>query len=234
MTEDSKLSPHQVAQKLAGLWPLLTETEQAQVETAIGVKHYKKNHLIYAEGESPDHLLAVLSGKVKIFRDGIGGRSQIMRLLAPVQYFGYRANMAGEPYVTAAAAFEEAAIAHIPMSLVSQIINENNHVAQFFIAQLAKDLGIDDRRLVSLTQKHLRGRLAETLLYLRDVYGINPRDGRLMVQITREDLAGFSNMTTSNAIRTMMAFANESVVEVKGKDIFIVNEKMLTEISSLG
>ena len=106
MTEESIKPLRSVARKLAGLWPLLTEEEQARVEAAMEVKHYKKNHLVYAEGESPDHLLAVLSGKVKIFRDGVGGRSQIMRLLGPGQYLGYRAHMAHEPYVTAAAAFE--------------------------------------------------------------------------------------------------------------------------------
>lgn len=66
MTEESIKPLRSVARKLAGLWPLLTEEEQARVEAAMEVKHYKKNHLVYAEGESPDHLLAVLSGKVKI------------------------------------------------------------------------------------------------------------------------------------------------------------------------
>ena len=234
MTEESIKPLRSVARKLAGLWPLLTEEEQARVEAAMEVKHYKKNHLVYAEGESPDHLLAVLSGKVKIFRDGVGGRSQIMRLLGPGQYLGYRANMAHEPYVTAAAAFEEADVAHVPMSLISEIITENNRVARFFIAELAKDLGISDRRMVSLTQKHVRGRLAESLLYLRDIYGIHSRDGRLMVQITREDLAAFSNMTTANAIRTLMDFAKEGVLQVQGKDILLTDLKLLEEISLQG
>lgn len=176
----------------------------------------------------------MLSGKVKIFRDGVGGRSQIMRLLGPGQYLGYRAHMAHEPYVTAAAAFEEADVAHVPMSLISEIIAENNRVARFFISELAKDLGISDRRMVSLTQKHVRGRLAESLLYLRDIYGIHSRDGRLMVQITREDLAAFSNMTTANAIRTLMDFAKEGVLQVQGKDILLTDLKLLEEISLQG
>ena len=225
MTEESIKPLRSVARKLAGLWPLLTEEEQARVEAAMEVRHYKKNHLVYAEGESPDHLLAVLSGKVKIFRDGVVG---------PGQYLGYRAHMAHEPYVTAAAAFEEADVAHVPMSLISEIITENNRVARFFISELAKDLGISDRRMVSLTQKHVRGRLAESLLYLRDIYGIHSRDGRLMVQITREDLAAFSNMTTANAIRTLMDFAKEGVLQVQGKDILLTDLKLLEEISLQG
>ena len=150
-------------------------------------------------------------------------------------YFGNieRERLAAEAQI-AAAAFEEADVAHVPMSLISEIITENNRVARFFIGELAKDLGISDRRMVSLTQKHVRGRLAESLLYLRDIYGIHSRDGRLMVQITREDLAAFSNMTTANAIRTLMDFAKEGVLQVQGKDILLTDLKLLEEISSQG
>lgn len=42
MTEESIKPPRSVARKLAGLWPLLTEEEQARVEAAMEVKHYKK------------------------------------------------------------------------------------------------------------------------------------------------------------------------------------------------
>ena len=41
----------------------------------------------------------------------------------------------------------------------------------FFIRQLSIDLGISDERTVNLTQKHIRGRLAESLIFLKESYG---------------------------------------------------------------
>ena len=148
----------EISERLSNLWNLLTEDEKTAVSESLYVRTFKKNEMVYHEGESPDHMLCLLSGKVKIFRDGVGGRSQIMRVMRPVQYFGYRASLAGEPYITAAAAFEESVICCIPMDVVKKILSENIDICQFFIRELATDLGIADCRTVSLTQKHIRGR----------------------------------------------------------------------------
>ena len=37
--------------------------------------------------------------------------------------------------------------------------------------QLSRNLGGSDTKIVNLTQKHIRGRLAEALIVLRDHYG---------------------------------------------------------------
>lgn len=35
--------------------------------------------------------MCLLSGKVKIYKEGVGGRSQIIRMMKPTEYFAYRA-----------------------------------------------------------------------------------------------------------------------------------------------
>lgn len=45
------------------------------------IQTYKKNETIYCEGETPSHLMCLITGKVKIFKDGVGGRSQIIRMI---------------------------------------------------------------------------------------------------------------------------------------------------------
>ncbi len=234
MTEKNICKRGDFTEILKTFWSLLNEKEQQKLQGNLTVASFKKNELIYREGESPDHLLGVVSGKVKIYRDGVGGRSQIIRVLRPGEYFGYRASLAREPYVTAAAAFEQTTLCCIPMTLINDLLAQNNRLARFFIAELATDLGISDRRTVSLTQKHVRGRLAESLLYLKDVYGLDEEDKSLGIHLTREDLASLSNMTTSNAIRTLSTFANEGLVAIKGKNIIITNEKELAHISHCG
>lgn len=234
MTTEQTPSAADLAKRMKDLWTLLTEEERQNVSQAASIKTFKKNEPIYREGESPDSLYAILCGKVKIYRDGVGGRSQIIRVLKPTQYFGYRASMAQEPYVTGAAAFEPSVICCIPMRLIHRILAENNGLCRFFITELATDLGISDRRTVSLTQKHIRGRLAESLLYLKEIYGICSRDHSLAIRLTREDLAGLSNMTTSNAIRTLSNFAEEGLVAIQGKSIIILDEEKLAHISQCG
>ena len=178
--------------------------------------------------------MCLLKGKVKIFKEGVGGRSQIIRMIKPVQYFGYRANFAQENYLTNASAFEASTVCMIPMTIVRNLLMSNPHLAMFFIRQLSLDLGIADERTVNLTQKHIRGRLAESLLFLKDSYGLEEDGATLSIYLSREDLANLSNMTTSNAIRTLSQFATERLITIDGRKIKIIEEEKLKKISKIG
>ena len=104
---------------------VLDGDEKRKIMEAFSIKTFNRNQIIYAEKDSPKYLWCLLKGKVKLFKDGIGGRPQILRLIRPVQYFGYRAYFANEPYVSSAAAFEQSTIGCLPMSLVCELTQNN-------------------------------------------------------------------------------------------------------------
>ncbi|MFV0396796.1 MAG: Crp/Fnr family transcriptional regulator [Bacteroidales bacterium] len=224
----------EMLRQLVGIWEILTEEEQQLIVQNYRIVHYKKNELIYRHGESSRNLLCVLKGKVKIYKDGVGGRTQIMRMMKPMQYFGYRAYFAGEEYVTNAAAVESTTIACIPLPVIVQLLTTNNQLGMFFIKELAVDLGESDCRTVNLTQKHIRGRLAEALVLLIEKYGMEEDGVTINIYLSREDLANLSNMTTSNAIRTLSIFVNERIIAVDGRRIKIIDEDHLRRISQIG
>lgn len=229
-----ELTQVEIAESIPDLWQPLTETQREYLAKNFTIQKYKKNETIYCEGETPMHLMCLLSGKVKIYKDGVGGRSQIIRVIKDKEYFAYRAYFAQENFVTAAAAFEPCTICLVPMPVISELIKENTDLAMFFIKQLSIDLGISDERTVNLTQKHIRGRLAESLLFLKDTYGVEEDQCTLSIYLSREDLANLSNMTTSNAIRTLSNFATEKLIIIDGRKIKIIDEERLKKISKIG
>lgn len=219
---------------MADLWSVLQPEEKHLVAENFTVQKFRKNQIIYAEHEDPEYLWCLLKGKVKMYKSGIGERVQILRLYRPVQYFGYRAYFAREKYVSSAAAFEPSEIGCVHMKIVEQLIRNNNDLAMFFIHELSKNLGGSDTKIVSLTQKHIRGRLAESLLLLADNYGYEDDGATLRIFMSREDLASLSNMTTANAIRTLTTFADEHLLVVDGRKISILDESQLRKISKFG
>ena len=229
-----ELSEAEIAESIPDLWQPLTEEQRILLAQNFTIQKYKKNETIYCEGETPTHLMCLLTGKVKIYKDGVGGRSQIIRVIKRHEYFACRAYFAEEDYVTAAAAFEPCTICLIPMPTIISLIQENAELAMFFIRQLSIDLGISDERTVSLTQKHIRGRLAESLLFLKDTYGVEEDQCTLSIYLSREDLANLSNMTTSNAIRTLSNFAAEKLIIIDGRKIKLIEEDRLKKISKIG
>lgn len=229
-----ELTELEIAESIPDLWQPLTQEQKEILAKDFTIQKYKKNENIYCEGETPTYLMCLLSGKVKIYKDGVGGRSQIIRVIKSHEYFAYRAYFAEENYVTAAAAFEPCTICLIPMPTIVKLIQENPELSMFFIRQLSKDLGISDERTVSLTQKHIRGRLAESLLFLKDTYGVEEDQCTLSIYLSREDLANLSNMTTSNAIRTLSNFAAEKLIIIDGRKIKLIKEEKLKRISKIG
>ena len=213
------------------LWQSLTKEEQDYLEANIEFISYKKNSIIYSDGEEPTKLLGVLSGFVKINKEGVGVRSQIVRIIKPNELFGYRAMFAGEKYLTTAYAVEACVIFAIPKEVITKLLSENAKLAFEFIRFLSIDLGISDSRGIVLTQKHLRGRLAEAILHIRDNYGTLEDGATLILNLSREDLASLSNMTTSNAIRTLSQFSADGLVSVTGRSIKILDLEMLRRIA---
>lgn len=223
-----------ISEDLAEIWSILNGEEKRCIIDNFSIHNFKKNQIIYAEKDDPEYLWCLLKGKVKLYKDGVSGRVQILRLIRPVQYFGYRAYFANEPYVSTAAAFETSTLGAIPMTVVRDLIQNNIKLAWFFIHELSRNLGGSDTKIVNLTQKHIRGRLAEALMVLKDNYGYEDDNSTLRIYMAREDLANLSNMTTSNAIRTLSGFVAEKIIVVDGRRIKIINESMLRKISKFG
>jgi CRP-like cAMP-binding protein len=56
----------------------------------------------------------------------------------------------------------------------------------------------------------------------------------ISIFLSREDLANLSNMTTSNAIRTLSTFVAENLISLDGRKIKIIDEEQLRKISKIG
>lgn len=227
------LDKKKIAESIAVLWKPLSAEQREYLLENIDIHVFKKNEVIYKEGDLPKYLLCLLEGKVKVYKDGNGGR-QIVRMIKERGFFAYRAAFANENFITGASAFEPSVICRIPIGVIKQLIRENSQLAIYFIKQLSMMLGEADTLMVSLTQKHIRGRLAESLLTLKDKYGVEEDGATLSIYLSREDIANLSNMTTSNAIRTLSAFASENLIVIDGRKIKILDENALRTISAMG
>ena len=223
-----------VATSIFGLWPSLTPNQRSLLSGHISVCRYKKGEMIYGEGDGTDRMYFLLSGKVKVMKAGVCGRGQIIRAVKPVEMFGYRAYFAHAHHRSRAIALESSMVANIPMSVIERVMLDNPQMSLQVVRHLAVLLGQSDERTVNLTQKHIRGRLAESLLFLRDNYGLEEDGSTLNICLSREDLANLSNMTTSNAIRTLSSFANEGVIAIDGKKIMLEDVDELRRISRMG
>jgi CRP-like cAMP-binding protein len=216
------------------IFSVLTPDQKEILRSGLTAAFYKKGDFIFKEGDKPTGLICLSDGKVKVFKEGVGGREQIVRLAKPIGFIGYRALFAEENHHASAVAIEDSTVCCVDKETLYKLIKANNELSMSIIKAFATELGFSYFRTVTLTQKHIRGRLAESLLFLKETYGFEKDEKTLKVYLSREDIANLSNMTTSNAIRTLSAFATEGVIAIDGRKIKILDVSKLERISELG
>ncbi len=216
------------------LFPRLKDSEKEKLRQCATFTNCRKGEMIYKEGDKPISLIVLIKGKVKIFKEGVGGRDQIVRMAKPVGLIGYRALFAEENHIASAQTIESSIIGSIDKESLFELLRGNVELTLAILKSLATELGFSNSRTVTLTQKHIRGRLAESLIFLKDTYGLEADEKTLKVYLLREDLANLSNMTTSNAIRTLSNFSDEHIIALDGRKIKILDLPTLEKISERG
>jgi CRP/FNR family transcriptional regulator, polysaccharide utilization system transcription regulator len=194
----------------------------------------KRGGLLFKECEKSRGLICLASGKVKIFKHGVGGREQILRMIKQNEFIGYETLFSDSAWKFSAAAVEDSAICVLERGALNKLLRKSSDLSVKFIKVMAEELSYYNNRIISLTQKHIRGRLAESILLLRDVYGFESDGKTLSVSLCREDIAHLSNMTTSNAIRTLSNLASEGIIELGRRKISILESLDLEHICELG
>lgn len=194
----------------------------------------KKGKFIFKEGVKSKGLICLASGKMKVYREGAGGRGQVIKMVRPQGFVGYRNLFSDNPWPFSGLAIEETAVCIFEKNPFCQVLKANPDFCIRFMKLIIDELSFANSRIISLTQKHIRARLAESIIILRDTYGYEADGKTIRASVSREDIANLSNMTTSNAIRTLSNLASEGIVEVNGRKISIVDNKYLAHISDAG
>ncbi len=235
MEESLLISTAPISPKLMEVLAMLNDEDQKLLMGNSTITKYPPGSIIYAEGEAPKELLFLNSGKVKITKIGNSNKKQIIRLIKQGWFFGYRALLAEDHFYQASAeVFEEAQIISISMGVINELISKNLKLSNLFIHILASDLAKSNEHTVTLTQKHLRGRLANALLILEETYGVEKDGKTLSARMPRGDLAELANMNIANTSRVIGEFAQEGIVNVFRRTVSILDKKALQHISEIG
>jgi len=188
---------------------------------------------LYHVGTAPQGLLCLSAGKIKLEKDNLNGGKQIISLYKPSEFIGFTDLLGQTLYTSSAIALENSTVCFIPKLHFNQVLQSNQMLALRVIEYLAAEISKIVERSSGLTQKHMRARLADAILYTYERYN-HPNNNEIQVALKRSDLAALSNMTTANAIRTLSEFIKDKHIEVQGRKIKILDFTALRKISQLG
>ncbi len=190
----------------------------------------KKGETIFEEGENVNGIYCIKDGICKLTKLSPNGKDQIVKLVKKGELLGQRAMISEEPVNLSAVALEDMQVCFIPKSDIMGYFDKNNQFSMNVMRTICSDLKDADDHMVSMAQKTVKERLAETLLYLEETFG-KSSDGSLNVQLSREELSGMIGTATESCIRLLSDFKKLGLIELNGKKIVLKDSSKLKRIS---
>jgi CRP/FNR family transcriptional regulator len=192
---------------------------------------FKPGEIILKQGSPSSNALFIASGMAKTYIEGIKGKNFILSIALPGRLI-----LGPGAYVNSRQTYTVAAITTVQACFINfdifrQIVRTNGEFAEGLLEDIsAKSLG-SLTRMVNLSQKKMRGRLADTLLYFSDV--VFNSDEYEMI-ISRQELGEMSNMAKECVVRILKELENSGVIYSDSSKIKILDREKLNQISIKG
>ncbi len=191
-------------------------------------RQFKKNQVIYYDGDKGNGLYLVIDGKIKTVKLAEDGRELMTGIYNTDDYLGANAILLNDVYTDTATAMEDSLLCLIPKDQVDQLLNLYPEVGKEFIKLLANDIREKEEQLLQLAYHSVRKRMAEAMVKLAKQQTVEGES----FKITREDLAAMAGMATETVSRTLSDFKDEGLIDKKGSSITILDINRLAKMKN--
>ncbi|MEZ2441673.1 Crp/Fnr family transcriptional regulator [Chitinophaga sp. RCC_12] len=216
-------SCHHCKDRFSSIFCKAEQCNLDQIAEAKVCSVYRKGQVIFHEGAYPFGVYCVNDGKIKLSHSGDDGREQIIRLVRDGDIMGYKALLSNERYTATATALEDSSICFIPKDLFLNILQKDASLSFEMMRILSSELRKAELKITHLAQKPVRERLAETLLFIKETYGLEADGHTLSVRLSREEIANLVGTATESAIRLLSEFKKDGMIELEGKKIRLLD-----------
>ena len=190
-------------------------------------KHFAKGQALFLEGEPCIGIYLVISGQIKVFKQGNTGRQQTINFFKPEQSFNEIGLIEGVKNAVSAVALEPSHIFIVPCSAIGEILQDEPKFVQKVILNLTKRIHYLSELVRDLSVKSVRSRLAEYLLLESE-----NSDGIILRRdwYTQEELASRLGTVTDVIQRTLRQFDQMGVIKMSRSQIEIKDQAALNDL----
>jgi CRP/FNR family transcriptional regulator, cyclic AMP receptor protein len=204
--------------KRKGRLPFDPKVFLAKVDGGRSISGYRKDQIVYTQGEPADSVFYIRSGKVKQTVVSEQGKEAVVALLETGDFFG-EGCLTGQPLrLATVSAVAESVIVRITKAGITRVIHEEPAFAELFIAHLLARNSRVEEDLVDQLFNSSEKRLARTLLLLAN-FGKEGRPEPIMAKISQETLAEMIGTTRSRVSFFMNRFRKLGLIDYNGGQI---------------
>ena len=179
------------------------------------VSKYRKNQVVYRQGEPADAVFYIQTGKAKKTVVSEQGKEAVVAVLGAGDFFGERC-LAGQTLrLGSVIALTECAVTRIPKAEIIGVIHKEPAFAELFIAHLLARNSRVEEDLVDQLFNSSEKRLARTLLLLAN-FGKEGEPEPVLAKISQETLADMVGTTRSRVSSFMNKFRKLGLIDYNG------------------
>lgn len=190
----------------------------------------RKGENLMTEGNAINGLYCIKDGKGKLTKLNTNGKEQIIKFIKGGDILGHRSILSEDLVGLNAIALEDMHVCFIPKGDILDTIKENTQFSLNLMKNISQQLNDANTSISQMAQKPVKDRLAETLLYLEEIFGVD-NENCIDVVLTREEIANTIGTATESAIRLLSNLKKDGVIDLLGKRIKILNKIALKNIS---
>jgi len=206
----------------------LTDNEIEQLKTIYFQRNYKKDEVIFFEGESGEGLFLIKEGKVKIVKMGEDGEEQILDIYGEREIFAEIFMFDSGPYPATAIAMEDSVIYLIETKKIKLLMQKYPEITLKIIKLITDRLRRAQKSVHSLGLKNARSRTAGLLLYLAEKHG-EKTNNKIMInmEISQQEMASMIGITRETISRILNKFRKNGYIKTSRKNIYIIDKDKL-------
>ncbi len=213
----------------------LSERDWEKVTDLFSERQYQRDDYIFLEGEAPEALYLVKTGKVKVLRHSTDGKDVVLRVVSTGQLLGSVAIFDGGGYPGTAQVIEDCTVLVIARNDCLTLVTRYPVFALAVIADMGNRLRSSAEQIRSLAVERVEQRIARVLLKLGISAGSDSPEGRVIeMSLTRQDVADMTGTTVETAIRVMSKFRRNNVIRTRRGKVVLVDVEELRKIAELG
>jgi len=192
----------------------------------------KRGTPIFAKGDPPTSLFAVISGTVKISISSPDGRNAILNLIGPGEIFGEIALLDGQLRSADATANTNCEMFTIDRREFVPFVRGQPTLAMKFIELLCTRLRRTSDQVEQVILQDLPGRLASALLRLTE--RPKPAEGERTIAITQQEISEMVGMTRESINKQLRAWATRGWVRLEHGAIVVLKPEPLQALIEAG
>ncbi len=208
----------------------LTVEELDMLNSSCARVNFKPGEIVVKQNALSTNVVYIKTGLVKMHVTD-GTKEKVMKIVKAPSYLCLPSNFSDRVNNFSATALEETSVCFFDLTVFRNFIYTNGDFAYQIITDLSTSELKNSHVLNNNTQKNTMGRIATLLLYFsKEVYS----NSTFVLPVRRQELGEIAGTTRESASRILSELHNEKIIDIDGKKIIILNDKLLEQISLNG